>query len=122
MQKRTVKSNKKEQNMAKTKTSKKQKKSSSKSKPVTLTPHKVLDKSILDPETLKELLIETLIEGDMEAFQDVLIAQIRLANKTKLARNAKIGRQTLYDLTQGKREFNPSVKTLSAILQALYKK
>ena len=46
-----------------------------------------MDESILDRETLK----------------DVLIAQIRLENKAELVRKSKLGRQTLYDLIEGKR-------------------
>jgi DNA-binding phage protein len=42
-----------------------------------------------------------------------------MSNKAELVRKSKLGRQTLYDLTEGKREFNPTIRTLSALLQAL---
>ncbi len=105
--------------MAKTKILKRQKKSSKKLKTITLHPLKVLDENILDRETLKSLLIEALIDGDIEMLKDVLITQIRLQNKAELVRKSKLGRQTLYDLIEGKREFNPTIKTLSALLKAI---
>lgn len=108
-----------DQNMAKTKILKRQKKSSKKLKAITLYPLKLLDENILDRETLKSLLIEALIDGDIEMLKDVLITQIRLQNKAELARKSKLGRQTLYDLIEGKREFNPTIKTLSALLKVI---
>ncbi|MEK2644816.1 hypothetical protein [Bdellovibrio sp. BCCA] len=105
--------------MAKAKTLKKQKSSSKKSKPVVLGPHKVLDETKLDKETLKSILAEALIDGDIDMLKDVLITQIRLQNKAELVRKSKLGRQTLYDLIEGKREFNPTVKTLSSLLKAI---
>jgi DNA-binding phage protein len=105
--------------MAKAKTSGKRKSSSKKSKEVVLHPHKVLDESILDRETLKSILMEALIDGDIETLKDVLITQIRIANKAELVRKSKLGRQTLYDLIEGKREFNPTIKTLSSLLKAI---
>ncbi|MEK6773637.1 MAG: hypothetical protein AABY64_06835 [Bdellovibrionota bacterium] len=105
--------------MAKTKILKRQKKSSKKLKAITLYPLKLLDENILDRETLKSLLIEALIDGDIEMLKDVLITQIRLQNKAELARKSKLGRQTLYDLIEGKREFNPTIKTLSALLKVI---
>ncbi|WP_413944333.1 hypothetical protein [Bdellovibrio sp. HCB-162] len=84
-----------------------------------LASHKVLDESKLDKETLKSILAEALIDGDIDMLKDVLITQIRLQNKADLVRKSKLGRQTLYDLIEGKREFNPTVKTLSSLLKAI---
>jgi len=105
--------------MVKTKTLKKRKSSSKKSKGVVLHPHKVMDETVLDRETLKSVLMEALIDGDIDTLKDVLITQIRLQSKAELARKSKLGRQTLYDLIEGKREFNPTVKTLSSLLKAI---
>ncbi len=105
--------------MAKAKTSKKQSGSLKKSKAVVLHPHKVMDEAVLDREVLKSILMEALIDGDIETLKNVLITQIRLANKADLVRKSKLGRQTLYDLIEGKREFNPTVKTLSSLLKAI---
>ena len=66
--------------------------------------HKLLDESFLDRDTLRSILIDSLIDGDIELLKDVLITQIRLQNKADLVRKSKIGRQTLYDLIDGKRE------------------
>lgn len=84
-----------------------------------LYPHKILDENILDRETLKSILMEALIDGDIEMLKDVLITQIRLQSKAELVRKSKIGRQTLYDLIEGKRDFNPTVKTLSSLLKVI---
>lgn len=105
--------------MGKVKTSKKRKGSLKKLKPVALFPHKILDETTLDRETLKSILVNSLMDGDIEMLKDVLISQIRLCNKAALVRKSKLGRQTLYDLIEGKREFNPTVKTLSSLLRAI---
>lgn len=84
-----------------------------------LHPHKVLDESVLDKEALKSILMEALIDGDIEVLKDVLITQIRLQNKAELVRKSKLGHQIIYELIEGKREFNPTVKTLSSLLKAI---
>jgi DNA-binding phage protein len=40
-------------------------------------------------------------------------------NKMALAKKAGIGRRTLYDLIDPKKEFNPELSTVSALIQAL---
>jgi DNA-binding phage protein len=74
---------------------------------------------VLDRETLKILLAEALIDGDIDLLKDILITLIRFQNKSELVRKTKIGRQTLYDLISGKREFNPSIKTLCTLLKTI---
>lgn len=81
--------------------------------------HKVLDSKLLDRETLKSILSEALIDGDIEMLKDVLITQIRMMSKADLVRKSKLGRQTLYDLIEDKREFNPTIRTLSSLLKAI---
>lgn len=105
--------------MGKVKTLGKPKKSLKKLRAVALHPHKILDESILDKETLKSILIEALMDGDMDTLKDVLITQIRMQNKAELVRKSKLGRQTLYDLMDDKREFNPTLKTLSSLLKSI---
>jgi len=41
-----------------------------------------------------------------------------VANKVKIAK-AGIGRRTLYDLIDPKKEFNPELSTISAVIRAL---
>jgi len=70
-----------------------------------------------------QLVIETLLHcirtGDIESFREVLTAHLMTVNKTKVAQEAGIGRRTLYDLMDPKREFNPELTTISAIIQSL---
>ena len=81
-----------------------------------------------EPFTSKELknaklVIDTLLDcirtGDIESFREVLTAHLMTVNKTKIAQKAGIGRRTLYDLMDPKREFNPELSTISAIIQSL---
>ncbi len=69
------------------------------------------------------LVIDTLLEciksGDAESFREVLIAYVMTANKTLLAKKAGIGRRTLYDLLDPKKEFNPELSTISALISAI---
>jgi DNA-binding phage protein len=41
------------------------------------------------------------------------------ANKAAIAKKAGIGRRTLYDLIDPKKEFNPELSTVSAVIRAL---
>lgn len=70
-----------------------------------------------------KLVIDTLLEciktGDIETFREVLMVHLMTVNKVKLAKKAGIGRRTLYDLVDPKKEFNPELSTISAIIQAL---
>ncbi len=70
-----------------------------------------------------KLVIETLLEciktGDLDSFQEVLIAHLMTANKMAIAKKAGIGRRTLYDLIDPKKEFNPELATVSAVIRAL---
>ncbi len=70
-----------------------------------------------------DLVIETLLDciktGDIETFREVLMAHLMTVNKVKLAQRAGIGRRTLYDLIDPKKEFNPELSTISALMQAL---
>tara|TARA_Y100000590_G_scaffold458061_1_gene611989 strand:- start:179 stop:316 length:138 start_codon:yes stop_codon:yes gene_type:complete len=40
-------------------------------------------------------------------------------NKSKLAQKAGLGRQTLYDLIDPKKEFNPELSTITALFQII---
>jgi DNA-binding phage protein len=70
-----------------------------------------------------KLVIDTLLEcirtGDIESFREVLTAHLMTMNKTKIAAKSGIGRRTLYDLMDSKKEFNPELSTISAIIQSL---
>jgi len=68
---------------------------------------------------IKSILVEAIMEGDMEMLKDAIVGLIRVNKKSDLVKKSKLGRQTLYDLINDKREFNPTVKTLSALLKAI---
>lgn len=101
--------------MAKAKTSKKPKKFSTKG----LTKHKPNYELLSNPKILKEVLVGALMENDIETFKECLIAHLKASSKVELAKKTKLGRQTLYDMINGKRKFNPSLETLGAILETI---
>lgn len=72
-----------------------------------------------DPKLVKGTLIECLMMNDIEAFRDVLIAHIQVTSKVELVRQTGIGRRTLYDLIDENKEFNPSLKTVGALLESI---
>jgi DNA-binding phage protein len=78
--------------------------------------HDPFSPELTDPKLIKKVVLQALIDGDLEAVRDVLIAHLQTVNKSNLASKAKLGRQTLYDLMDSRKEFNPSLKTLSMIL------
>jgi DNA-binding phage protein len=57
--------------------------------------------------------------GDIETFREVLTAHLMTVNKAGIAKKAGIGRRTLYDLIDPKKEFNPELSTISALINAL---
>ena len=105
--------------MGKAKTSDKQKKSLLKLKTPLLEVHNPFDKKLADVQLIKRSVLQALVDGDLEAVRDLLIAHLRTVNKSKLAAKTKLGRQTIYDLIDMDKEFNPSVKTLTTILDNL---
>lgn len=97
-------------------TSKKQKGSGTKS----LKEHvPFASKELKDPGLVAETLLECIKTGDLDSFRDVLIAHLMTVNKVAIAKKAGIGRRTLYDLIDPKKEFNPELSTVSAVIRAL---
>ena len=90
--------------MAKVETSKKQKKHSKKSKNPILEAHDPFSAELADPKLIKQSVLQALVDGDLEAVRDVLVAHLQTINKSKLARKTKLGRQTLYDLMDSEKE------------------
>lgn len=105
--------------MAKAKILKKQKALKNKSKNVNLKKFSSGDERFKDSRLIKEVLVEALMGNDIETFKDVLIAHLRSQPKTQLASETKLGRQTLYDLIDESKEFNPTLSTLSLILKSI---
>ena len=79
--------------------------------------HKVGSKRLRNEKLVKSVLVEALMKNDLETFQDVLITHLNANPKSRLAQTTGLGRQTLYDLVNEDKEFNPTLKTLGAILQ-----
>lgn len=76
-------------------------------------------KTLKDRKLVLEALLDCLVYNDLETFQDVLVAHLRTVSKTKFAAETRIGRQTLYDLLDDKKPFNPTLTTLGSILKNL---
>ena len=100
--------------MDKAKTSKKPKSSSKKS----LKEFKPSTSLLLNKKLVAEVLVESLLENDIQTFQDVLVSHLRTLSKTELAKQTGLGRRTLYDLIEGK-NFDPRLSTLSALLSKI---
>lgn len=80
---------------------------------------KPYDPMLMDTKLIKSAICKALIENDLQTVRDILIAHLQTVNKLKLSKETQIGRQTLYDLMNPDKEFNPTIKTLSAILDQL---
>jgi hypothetical protein len=76
-------------------------------------------KDLANKQLVREILIDCLVQNDIDTFQDVLIGYLRTTSKSALARNAKIGRTTLYDLIDPSKPFNPTLDTLGKIFEDL---
>ena len=76
-------------------------------------------KELKDAKIVQEALLECIKNGDLASFREVLIARLMTANKVQIAKKAGIGRRTLYDLIDPKKEFNPELSTVSAVIRAL---
>ncbi len=102
--------------MAKAVTSKKQKKSGTKS----LRVHEPFtSKELKNAKLVIETLLDCIRTGDIESFREVLTAHLMTVNKSAIAKRSGIGRRTLYDLMDPKREFNPELSTISAVIKSL---
>lgn len=76
-------------------------------------------KELKDSKLVIDTLLDCIRNGDTDSFREVLTAHLMTINKSKLAQKAGLGRRTLYDLMDPKREFNPELSTISAIIQSL---
>ena len=55
----------------------------------------------------KNGLLDCIKTGDIATFREVLAAHLMTVNKSVYAKKIGIGRRTLYDLLDPKKEFNP---------------
>lgn len=102
--------------MGKIVTSKKQKKSKTKFLKV-YTPF--VSKELKDAKLVVDILLDCIRNGDNELFREVLLAHLMTVNKTDFAKKAGLGRRTIYALIDSKKEFNPELSTISAIIQSI---
>jgi len=72
-----------------------------------------------DANLVSETLLDCIKTGDLDSFREVLVAHLMTVNKTEISKIAGVGRRTLYDLMDSKKEFNPELSTVSAIIRAL---
>ncbi len=109
--------------MAKTKTLKKQKKSSPKPKEPQYLKLKAGTKThtwnptaeLLDEDNLKAALFDALKEGDTQAFKEILTAHLEAKVKTTAAKSHGLAHRTMYEALSEKG--NPSLKTIAKIVQ-----
>jgi DNA-binding phage protein len=76
-------------------------------------------KELKNQHLVAETLLECIKTGDVDSFREVLIAHLMTVNKVAIAKKAGIGRRTLYDLIDPKKEFNPELSTIAAVIRAL---
>jgi DNA-binding phage protein len=76
-------------------------------------------KELRNSKLVSEALLDCIRSGDLDSFREVLVAHLMTANKMAIAKKAGIGRRTLYDLIDPKKEFNPELSTVSAVIRAL---
>ncbi len=69
------------------------------------------------PEKVAEALIESLFDGDPEAFKEILAAYLRVANKSQLAQRAGIPSRTLFRMLSP--EGNPRLDSVAKLLKSL---
>lgn len=72
--------------------------------------HKTGGPAIRNKQVTRQVLIDALMNDDLDTFRDVLISHLRATSKTELAKDTRLGRQTLYDLMNPDIEFNPTLR------------
>jgi probable addiction module antidote protein len=112
--------------MAKTKTSKKPKGLSAgnppivKLKPGVKTTAWYPEKVIADPQRIIKALFQCLVDGDTEAFKEILQAHLEARNISKLAKDSGISRRTIY--TALSKDGNPSLDTIAKLVHQAFSK
>lgn len=70
-----------------------------------------------DSEKVAEALIDSLFDGDTDAFKEILAAYLRVANKSKLAQRAGIPPRTLFRMLSP--SGNPRLDSVAKLLKGL---
>lgn len=99
--------------MGKQKTSNKSKKFSKNQAGKEIDPNAVLS----NKKIVMRALFESLIDGDEEAFKEILLGHLEALDRQKLALVAGVSIPTLYRMTQP--QANPTLRNLTKIFKAL---
>jgi probable addiction module antidote protein len=70
--------------------------------------------SFKDHEKVREALAEALLDGDQEAFIDILSSYIRVHNILEICRKSRLSRTVVYEAIRD--DANPSLATLCKIM------
>lgn len=109
--------------MAKAKTSKKQKPFSIDDlEPVKLkkgveTKKHDPDKKLRDPEFIREALMQCMLDGDTEAFKDIVKAHYEATNTEKALKKVNLSKRTFYQAISEKG--NPNLSTVMKMMKGL---
>lgn len=76
-------------------------------------------KELKDAKLVVDVLLDCIRSGDNELFREVLLAHLLTVNKSAFAKKSGLGRRTIYALIDPKKEFNPELSTISAIIQSI---
>jgi probable addiction module antidote protein len=77
-------------------------------------------KEISDPDKVIKGLFQALVDGDTEAFKEILFAHIEARNITKLAKESGISRRTIYAALS--KDGNPSLETIARLVHQAFSK
>lgn len=72
-------------------------------------------KELANAKKIALALAECILDGDEEAFNEILAAHLEAVDKTALAGKTGLSRQTIYKAMKG----NPTIKTVMHIVQGL---
>ncbi len=72
-----------------------------------------------DSELVSETLAECIRAGDVDSFRSVLASYITNCNKLRFSQKTGLGRQTLYDILDPTKSFNPALATVAAIMRGI---
>ena len=106
--------------MGKIKTSKKQRRSSGRSRKANLDKTKGLTrvfplKELIDPQQTALAILECLQNNDPEGAMEMITIYLDAINKTRLTRKAELPKSTMYSALKHR---NPTIKTLAKIMHA----
>ena len=72
-----------------------------------------------DSKLVSDTLLECIRTGDIDSFRNVLASYIASCNKLRFSKKTGLGRQTLYDILDPAKGFNPALVTVTAIMRGL---